>query len=173
MARNARGLPELQRSPAHPPPGELKAANYGQLRREAEEAPGQEGVSALLFLPILFSLQTSGCFASASPDLLKPCQLPADLAELEVRVLEGLSFPPAFPYLLPLPGAHPGSYVPTCPGHEVGKRRGRWKGGWRGGRGTDPGDAGTLAKDDGPNWRVKVWMRQMGAFQMLPSAGWR
>lgn len=59
----------------------------------AEEAPGQEGVSVLHFLPILFYLQTSCCFASPLPDLLEPCQLPADLAELEVRVLEQSCFP--------------------------------------------------------------------------------
>lgn len=61
-----------------PPRREPKAVNYGQLRRRAQEAPGQAGVSRLHFLLVLFYLQTSCCFASPFPDLLKPCQLPAD-----------------------------------------------------------------------------------------------
>lgn len=101
----------------------------------AEEAPGQEGVSVLHFLPILFYLQTSCCFASPLPDLLEPCQLPADLAELEVRVLEQSCFPtvPGKPPCPPRPARPPAANIPMflLEGLTLAKRQGRDRGRWR------------------------------------------
>lgn len=187
VARNASGLWNF--SSALLTHGELKTANYGQLRGRAKderdrEAAGQRGFLSSPSFPIPFDRPTLPVALHLLYQIAQVLPASSHAAELEVRVQQSHTreivlpygpFPPPHAGGLPTPGSrhHNAPSVTTCPHHTDRKRLGQME------RSLERGVGNWLGcylptQDDRSNRQVKVWIHANVCFlKAAPVKGWR